>query len=68
MEWILIEDEPDPDRIWVGVTARENMSVLCAGKERLAGCRIVLGYVCENLPSSMVLTVRYCLDWVGKGS
>jgi hypothetical protein len=30
VEWIFIEEAPEAERIWVGVTAREKMSVMCA--------------------------------------
>lgn len=30
VEWILMDDSPEPVMICVGVTARENMSVPCA--------------------------------------
>ncbi len=39
VEWILIEEAPEAERIWVGVTAREKMSVMCAGEGQLDfGC------------------------------
>jgi hypothetical protein len=28
VEWIFIEEAPDAERIWVGVTASEKMSVI----------------------------------------
>ena len=30
VEWIFMEDAPEAERIWVGVTAREKMSVMWA--------------------------------------
>jgi hypothetical protein len=32
VEWIFMEDAPEAERIWVGVTAREKMSVMWAVK------------------------------------
>jgi len=54
-------EAPDAERIWVGVTAREKMSVMWAREhyfEVHGGVVASLG----NLPSSMVCVVRYCLD------
>ena len=33
VEWTFMEDAPDAERICVGVTAREYMSVMCAGED-----------------------------------
>jgi len=30
VEWTFMEEAPDAERIWVGVTAREKISVMCA--------------------------------------
>lgn len=37
VEWIRIDEEPEAERIWVGVALRENMSVGCARASLVAG-------------------------------
>ena len=57
MECTFIEDAPEAERIWEGVTAIEKMSVMWAGE--VSG---VSRWVAWSLPSSTVCVVRYCFD------
>lgn len=63
VEWTWMDEAPDADRICVGVTAREKMSVMCATMSYQRVCMIwwLRGRKGE-LPSSIVCAVRYCLD------
>lgn len=38
VECIFMEDAPEAERIWVGVTAREKMSVMCAWRGQWVFC------------------------------
>lgn len=58
VECIFMEEAPDAEMIWVGVTAMEKMSVMWAEGVSLAGWRGSF-----DLPSSTVWVVRYCFDW-----
>lgn len=60
VEWILIDEEPEAERICVGVVPKEKMSVGCAGTMS-AGDWLLDSHI--NSPRSTVWVVRYCFDW-----
>lgn len=48
VEWTFIEEAPEAERIWVGVTAREKMSVMCAEEG---------GSICDFFGGVALLTI-----------